>query len=104
MSSTTAIVWNVLSAMNRLAPNTPAKVASVGISTSATMLTVIDHERASRMISPPSTTTGTDEASASRAIWVRLFDGTVTAAGFTPPQIAAAPDRLHAMVIAEFGP
>ena len=100
MISTTAIVWNVLSAMNRLAPNTPAKVARVGISTSATMLTVIDHERANRMINPPRTTTGTEEANASRAMWVRSFGGTVTAAGFTPPQIAAAPDRLYAVVVA----
>ena len=87
--------------MNRLAQNTPANVARVGISTSATMLTVIDHDRASRMTNPPSSTTGSEHPSASSAICVSSCGGTVTAAGFTSPQVAAAPDRLDAMVVAE---
>ncbi len=39
--------------MNPLAPSTPVNVASVGISTSATMLTASDHDRASRMMIAP---------------------------------------------------
>ena len=46
--------------MNPLAPNTPAKVARVGIRTSATMLTVIDQDRASRMTTTPTSTTGSE--------------------------------------------
>jgi hypothetical protein len=37
-------------------------VAIVGISTSATMLTASDHDRASLMISAPASTTGTEQA------------------------------------------
>lgn len=62
------MVWKVPSIMKRLALNTPASVARVGISTNATMLTVIDQDRASRMISPPPNTTGTEPPSASSAI------------------------------------
>ena len=65
--------------MNWLAPNTPAKVARVGISTSATMLTVTDHDRASRMISQPISTTGSDSPSVSSAIWVSSCPVTLTA-------------------------
>ncbi len=50
--------------MNPLAPSTPVNVAIVGISTSATMLTASDHDRANRMISAPASTTGTEQASA----------------------------------------
>ena len=104
IANTTAIVRKVLSVMNRLANNTPAKVARVGISTSATMLTVSDHDLANLMITPPMSTTGNEPPSARRAIWVRSFGGTVTADGFTPPQVSAAPHRVHLMVFAELGP
>ena len=64
MTSTTAVRSNVSVIMNPLAPSTPVNVAIVGISTSATMLTASDHDRASRMMSAPATTTGTEQASA----------------------------------------
>ncbi len=50
--------------MKPLAPSTPVKVAKTGISTSATMLTASDHDRASRMMIAPASTTGTEQASA----------------------------------------
>src|SRR5689334_9842701 len=68
MTRTTAIRSNVWVIMNPLAPSTPVNVASVGINTSATMLTASDHDRASRMLIAPASTTGTEQASAHAAI------------------------------------
>src|SRR6266576_5060839 len=85
--------------MKPLAPSTPVNVASVGISTSATMLTAKDHDRASRMMIAPASTTGTEQASVHPTISQKSFAGTRTA-----PQVAAAPHRLHAAMVAELGP
>jgi hypothetical protein len=59
---------NVSVIMNPLAPSTPVKVANTGISTSATMLTANDQDRASRMTIAPARTTGTEQASVQPAI------------------------------------
>ena len=76
MTSTTAVRSNVSVTMNPLAPSTPVNVAIVGISTSATMLTASDHDRASRMISAPASTTGTEQASAHPTISQKSVAGT----------------------------
>src|SRR5215210_826365 len=68
MISTMAVRSNVSVIMNPLAPSTPVKVANVGISTSATMLTASDHDLASRMMIAPASTTGTEQPSANAAI------------------------------------
>src|SRR3954462_8649074 len=99
ITNTTAVRSNVSVIMNPLAPSTPVNVASVGISTSATMLTASDHDRASRMMIAPASTTGTEQASAHPTISQKSFAGTGT-----PPQVAAAPHRLHAVMVAELGP
>src|SRR5690349_10286199 len=98
MTSTSAVFSNVSVIMKPLAPSTPVNVASTGISTSATMLTASDHDRASRMTTAPATTTGTEHASAHPTISTRSFGGTVAL-----PQVAATPHRLNALVLAEFG-
>src|SRR6478752_5296054 len=98
ITSTTAVFSNVSVIMNPLAPSTPVNVANTGMSTSATMLTASDHDRASRMMIAPASTTGTEQASAHPAISHRSV-GTSRA-----PQVAATPDRLHPMLIAELGP
>src|SRR5690242_9289712 len=98
MTSTTAMRSNVSVIMKPLAPSTPVNVANTGISTSATMLTASDHDRASLMMIAPASTTGTEHASAHAAISQRSV-GTVAA-----PQISAPPHRLHPMVLAELGP
>ena len=54
--------------MKPLAPSTPVNVAITGISTSATMLTASDQVRASRITTPPISTTGTEQASAQPTI------------------------------------
>src|ERR1700682_2136132 len=100
MTSTTAVRSNVCVIMNPLAPSTPVNVASVGIRTSATMLTASDQDRASRMMIAPASTTGTEQASAPPTISQKSFAGTGAAA----PQVAAAPHRLHPMLVAELGP
>src|SRR5689334_18309270 len=97
MTKSTAIRSNVAVIMKPLAPSTPVKVANTGIKTSTTMLTASDHDRASRMMIAPASTTGTEQASAHAAISHRSV-GTAT------PQIPAAPHRLHPMVISELGP
>src|ERR1700742_4887542 len=63
MTSTTVNVSNCWDSMNPLAPRTPVKVATVGMSTRTTMLSVTDHDLASRIIVAPIATTGTEHAS-----------------------------------------
>src|SRR3954464_844932 len=98
MTSTTAVVSNVSVIMKPLAPITPVNVAMVGINTSATMLTANDHDRANRMMSAPARTTGTEQANAHPTISQKSVAGT------TAPQVAAAPHRLHAVLVAELRP
>src|SRR5689334_23813920 len=98
MTKSTAIRSNVAVIMKPLAPSTPENVANTGIKTSATMLTASDHDRASRMMIAPASTTGTEQASANAAISHRSV-GTVAT-----PQIPAAPHCLHSMMLAELGP
>src|SRR3954471_10288516 len=95
MTSTTAVLSNVSVIMKPLAPITPVTVAMVGINTRATMLTASDHDRANRMMSAPASTTGTEQANAHPMISQK------SAAGTTAPQVAAAPHRLHAVLVAE---
>ena len=83
--------------MKRLAKNTPASVASVGMRTSATMLKVSDQDRASLMAKPPTSTTGRHPPSASRPSCISSCGVSVA-----PPEVTAAPYGLHAMVVAEF--
>src|SRR5215207_734231 len=97
MTSTMAVRSNVSVIMNPLAPSTPVNVASVGISTSATMLTASDHDRASRIMIAPASTTGTEQPSANAAISHKSV-------GTTAPEVPAAPHRLYAVMIAELGP
>src|SRR4029078_426620 len=97
MTSTTAVLSNVSVIMNPLAPSTPVNVAMVGINTSATMLTASDQDRASRRMSAPPSTTGTEQAKAHPTISQKSVAGT------TAPQVAAAPHRLHAVLVAEVG-
>src|SRR6266850_8168286 len=97
ITSTIAIRSNVSVIMNPLAPSTPVNVANVGISTSATMLTASDHDRASRMMIAPASTTGTEQASAHPAISHKSV-------GIAAPQISAAPHCLHPMMVTELGP
>ncbi len=99
------MVRNVLSAMNPLAQNTPAKVASVGISTRATMLTVIDQDRASRI----SSDAGQHHRQRTPQCQQRDLGQVMRSHGHrrrrvAAPQVAAAPDGLDAVVLAEFGP
>src|SRR3954469_15847238 len=95
MTRTTTVLSNVSVIMNPLAPITPVNVAMVGINTSATMLTASDHDRANRMMSAPARTTGTEQANAHPTISQKSVAGT------TAPQVAAAPHRLHAVLVAE---
>src|ERR1700687_6013809 len=101
MTTTSAVRSNVCVIMTPLAPSTPVNVASVGIRTSATMLTASDHDRASRMMIAPASTTGTEQASAHPTISQKSFAGMISAPA---PQVAATPHRLHAMGVAELGP
>src|ERR1700742_2842041 len=78
ITNTTPVRSNVSVIMKPLAPSTPVNVAIVGISTSATMLTASDHDRASRMIMAPARTTGTEQASAHPTISQKSFDGIST--------------------------
>src|SRR3954453_13768780 len=97
ITSTTAVRSNVSVIMKPLAPSTPVNVANTGISTSATMLTASDHDRANRMMIAPASTTGTEQARAHAAISHRSVGTGAT------PQVPAAPNRLHPMVVAELG-
>src|SRR5277367_5870108 len=97
-TSTTAVRSNVSVIMKPLAPSTPVKVARVGISTSATMLTASDHDLASRMASAPDSTTGIEQASAQPAISHRSVG--IRCLSF-PPQVAAAPHGLHPAGVAQ---
>ena len=72
--------------MNPLAPSTPVNVAIVGINTSATMLTASDHDRASRMMSAPASTTGTEQASAHPTISQKSVVGTGIRVSAQAPQ------------------
>ena len=63
------------------------------------MLTASDHDRASRMMIAPASTTGTEQASAHPTISQKSVAGTSRA-----PQVAAAPHRLHPVLVAELGP
>ncbi len=89
ITSTTAMLSNVSVIMNPLAPITPVNVAIVGISTSATMLTASDHDRASRMISAPASTTGTEQASAHPTISQKSVAGTHRSTGSRGPTRSA---------------
>ena len=66
-------------------------VAIVGISTSATMLTASDQDRASRMMSAPASTTGTEQASAHPTISQKSVAGTYCSTGSRGPT-PSAPD------------
>src|SRR3954465_665764 len=100
MTRITVTPSNRLESMKPLAPNTPVNVATVGISTSTTMLSVNDHDRASRISAAPATTTGTEQASAMPAISHMSAVGIPLLA----PHVTAAPHRLHPVVIAELRP
>src|ERR1700678_3477973 len=102
MTSTTAVRSNVSVTMNPLAPRTPVKVASVGISTSTTMLRASDQDRASRVIRAPAITTGSEHASAHPTICQKSFAGIVIPAAGPGPQVAPTPHGLDAMAVAEF--
>src|SRR4051794_39162279 len=100
MTSTTAMPSNRGDSMNPLAPNTPVKVATVGIKTSTTMLRVSDQDRASRIKTAPATTTGTEHASAMPAI------SQLSVAGIPvlTPHVATTPDGLHPVLVTQFRP
>src|SRR3989337_1466066 len=88
ISRTTTIRGKVSVIMNPLAPITPVNVASVGISTNATMLTASDQDRASRITTAPATTTGTEQASAMPIICQR--------SGITPSTDSPCPTPFEA--------
>src|SRR5882757_3132100 len=99
MTSTTMMASNRDVNMNPLAPSTPVKVATVGISTSTTMLTVKDHDRARTIRIAPASTTGSEHANARPMISHRSSAGIRRLA----PHVTAAPHRLHPMLVAELG-
>src|ERR1700712_3926315 len=100
ITSTTAMPSELGDSMNPLAPNTPVNVATVGISTSTTMLRVSDHDLANRIRIAPATTTGTEHASARPTISQMSVDGIPLLA----PHVATAPYRLHAVLGAQLRP
>src|SRR6476659_7974977 len=105
MTSTTAVCSKVSVIMKPLAPSTPVNVARTGINTRVTMLTANAHDRASRMITAPVSTTGTEHANAQPTTSQK------SAVGIRPPRrcpvggphIAAPPHRLHPMPLAQLG-
>jgi hypothetical protein len=99
MTRTMVMPSNRGESMNPLAPNTPVNVATVGISTSTTMLSVRDHDRASRIRMAPAATTGTEHASAMPTI-SQMSVGIPLLA----PHVATAPDGLDPMLVAELRP
>src|SRR5689334_16803557 len=97
MTMTKAVCRNVSVIMKRLAPSTPAIVASVGIKTSTTMLSASDHDRASQITSQPSSTSGSEQPSAQPTISRKSRHPI----GAPCPQVAAAPHGLQPVVLAE---
>src|SRR5690348_9820994 len=96
ITSTTPVCSKVSVIMNPLAPSTPVNVARVGISTSTTMLSASDQDRANRMMIAPARTTGSEQARAQPMISARFCTGT--------PQVATPPHGLDPVPIPEFGP
>ncbi len=86
--------------MNPLAPSTPVNVATVGMSTSATMLMANDQDRASRIRIAPASTTGNEQANARPMISHRSFVGIRCLA----PHVTPAPHRFHPVRVAKLGP
>jgi hypothetical protein len=82
--------------MKRLAPSTPVIVASVGISTSTTMLSVKDRVRARQITNQPNNTSGSEQPNAQPTISARSPHCKA------PPHVTAAPHRLNPLVLTEF--